>query len=52
MRKNDLFQFIKNMPANWDETKILNSSIGNYITVARRKGKEWFVIFSSSTKGG
>jgi alpha-glucosidase len=41
--KNDLFEFIKNMPTNWDETKILNSSIGNYITVARRKGREWFV---------
>ena len=31
------------MPATWDDTRVLNSKIGNYITVARRSGDVWFV---------
>ncbi|SMO52191.1 glycoside hydrolase family 97 protein [Solitalea koreensis] len=27
----------------WDDTKVLNGEIAKYITVARRKGEEWFV---------
>jgi alpha-glucosidase len=37
------FQFIKDMPATWDETRVLNGRPGVYITVARRHGKEWFL---------
>ena len=43
LKKADLFEFLKVMPATWDETRVLNSKIGNYITVARRKGDVWFV---------
>ena len=32
-----------NMPTTWDDTKVLHGEIGKYITVARRKGNEWFV---------
>jgi alpha-glucosidase len=27
----------------WDDTKVLDGEIAKYITIARRKGKEWFV---------
>ena len=37
------FEFIRQCPATWDETKILNGRPGEYITVARRNGKEWFL---------
>ena len=37
------FQFIKDVPASWDETKVLNGIPGEYITIARRKGDEWFL---------
>jgi alpha-glucosidase len=37
------FQFIKDTPATWDETRVLNGRPGVYITVARRHGKEWFL---------
>lgn len=37
------FQFIKDVPASWDETKVLNGIPGEYITIARRKGEEWFL---------
>ncbi len=43
LKKADLFDFLKQMPATWDDTRILNSKIGNYISVARRTGDEWFI---------
>lgn len=51
--KADLFEFIKKMPVGkWDETKILNSSIGKNITTARRYGNQWFVGSVIDQKGG
>ena len=43
LKKADLFEFLKVMPATWDETRVLNSKIGNYITTARRSGDTWFI---------
>ena len=37
------FEFVKNAPATWDETKVLNGEPGEYITMARRKGKDWYL---------
>lgn len=37
------FQFIKDVPATWDETRALNGLPGEYVTVARRHGNEWFL---------
>jgi alpha-glucosidase len=37
------FQFIKDVPATWDETRGLQGSPAESITGARRKGREWFV---------
>ena len=35
--------FLKAVPASWDETRVLNGVPPKYITVARRSGKDWFV---------
>ena len=37
------FHFIMDVPSSWDETKVLNGVPGEYITIARRKGDQWFV---------
>jgi len=37
------FQFIKDAPANWDETKVLGGEPGEYVTIARRHGRDWFL---------
>jgi len=41
----DAFQFIKDVPLDWDDTKVLEAEPGDYITYARQeKGTEnWFV---------
>ncbi|MEP7376506.1 MAG: glycoside hydrolase family 97 protein [Chitinophagaceae bacterium] len=43
--KPDAFQFIKDVPVDWDETKIIEAEPGDYITIARKeKGKgNWFI---------
>ncbi len=35
--------FLKIVPTTWDETRVLNEQMGDYITVARRSGDEWFI---------
>jgi alpha-glucosidase len=37
------FDFIKAAPATWDETRALSGAPGEYVTIARRKGDEWFL---------
>ena len=36
-------EFLKAVPASWDETRVLNGVPPKYITVARRSGSQWFV---------
>ena len=44
----DLFDFIRRLPMTWDETRILHSDIGKYITTARRRGDQWFVASATN----
>ncbi|MFC5833864.1 glycoside hydrolase family 97 catalytic domain-containing protein [Nonomuraea insulae] len=37
------FAFLKDMPATWDETRVLDSIIGDYTTTARRSGDTWYL---------
>ncbi|MGC4943496.1 glycoside hydrolase family 97 catalytic domain-containing protein [Kribbella sp. DT2] len=37
------FAFLKGLPASWDETRVLDSVIGDYTTTARRSGSTWYV---------
>ncbi|MBA3714486.1 MAG: glycoside hydrolase family 97 protein [Pyrinomonadaceae bacterium] len=35
--------FLVQVPTSWDETKVLNGSVGKHITVARRRGTQWYI---------
>jgi len=37
------FEFIQAVPTVWDETKVLDAKVGEYIVIARRKGDEWYI---------
>ena len=43
--ENLAFQFIKDVPINWDSTVVINGEIGEYITLARkgRDSKDWYI---------
>ncbi len=36
-------EFLKAVPTSWDETKVLNASLGEFITVARKSAEKWFI---------
>lgn len=35
--------FLKRVPASWDETRVVAGEIGQYIVTARRKGETWYI---------
>jgi len=39
------FQFIKDVPCDWEETRVLNGVIGDYVTIARkdRNSDDWYL---------
>lgn len=37
------FEFIKEVPTTWDETKVLDGKPGEYIVIGRRKGTDWYI---------
>ena len=36
-------EFFEHLPTVWDDTKVINGEIGEYITIARRSGDDWYV---------
>lgn len=42
-RNDPSFKFIKEVPASWDKTKVLHGYPGEYITVARKRGDDWYL---------
>jgi alpha-glucosidase len=36
-------QFLKAVPASWDDTKLVEGDPGSFVTIARRSGTSWFV---------
>jgi alpha-glucosidase len=49
----DLFQFIIDVPADWEETHMLNGALGEYVTIARKQrgGENWFIGSMTNEKG-
>ena len=36
-------EFLRAVPTVWDETKVLEGSVGDFIVIARRRGDTWFL---------
>ena len=47
-KKADMFEFLREIPSTWDDTRVLHSSLPNYITTARRSASEWFVCSATN----
>jgi len=43
LKEQETVDFITKIPTIWDETKVLEASVGDYIIVARRKGDNWYI---------
>ncbi|HLO61085.1 MAG TPA: glycoside hydrolase family 97 protein [Bacteroidales bacterium] len=42
---NPAFKFLKDVPCNWSDTRVLDAEIGKYVTMARkdRNSEEWYI---------
>lgn len=43
MQEHECTKYIASVPVTWDETKVLDAKVGEYVVVARRKADKWFV---------
>jgi alpha-glucosidase len=43
MKEQECTDFIVRVPVVWDDIKVLDAKIGDYLLLARRSGREWFV---------
>jgi len=42
-REPEAMEFLAPVPSTWDETKALDGKISEYVAVARRNGRDWYV---------
>jgi alpha-glucosidase len=43
LREPEVMEFLGPVPTVWDETKVLQAKIGDYVIVARRHGRDWYI---------
>src|SRR6187455_50368 len=43
LKEPEFMQLLGNIPTTWDETKILQGKVGEYIVTARKKGDDWYI---------
>ena len=42
-REKECTDFLRKIPVEWDETRLLQGKIAKYTVMARRSGKEWYI---------
>jgi alpha-glucosidase len=43
-------RFFEQLPTVWDDTRVLQGEIGKYISIARRKGNQWWLATATNTE--
>ena len=43
LKEDETTEFISQIPVTWDDTKVLDAKIGEYIIIARRNGDNWYI---------
>jgi alpha-glucosidase len=43
LKEKECLEFLSKVPTVWDETHVLDARIADYILMARKSGKEWYV---------
>lgn len=43
LREPQTMDFLGPVPTEWDETKVLDARIAEYVVVARRNGRDWYI---------
>lgn len=50
-REPECMEFLSDVPVVWDETKVLEAKIGEYVLIARRSGDAWYIGGLTGEKG-
>ena len=45
-----VLDFLRNLPGNWDDVQFIDGYPGQYLVLARRSGKKWYIAGISSEK--
>src|SRR5581483_7518453 len=43
LREPEMMEFLGPVPSVWDDTKVLDGKIAEYVLVARKSGNDWYV---------
>ena len=43
LREPEIMDFLGPVPSEWDETRVLDARIAEYVVVARRNGRDWYI---------
>ena len=39
----DYMTFLSSLPTTWDETRVVDAKLGDYLVIARKKGHDWYL---------
>lgn len=40
---DEILNYLSEVPVTWDETRVLDAKVGDYVLLARKKGDNWYV---------
>jgi alpha-glucosidase len=43
LREPECLSFLQSVPTVWDETRVIDAAVGDYIVTARRTGTDWYI---------
>lgn len=43
LQEKECMEFLGPVPTVWDETRVLEASVGNYVLISRKSGEDWYV---------
>jgi alpha-glucosidase len=43
LKEPEVMEFLGPVPTVWDETRVLGAQMGDYVSVARRNGRDWYI---------
>ena len=43
LKEPEVMEFLGPVPTVWDETRVLGAEIGDYVIIARRNGRDWYI---------
>ena len=43
LHEPETMEFLSAVPTEWDDTKVLDAKIADYVVVARRSGRDWYI---------